>query len=181
MIFDNQPNHILDKMAIAVGHYVRGVIMEGIKFYSFMVDLLTACPSVLKNFRNTIDQMYAIGISSIPLVATTSIFTGGVVSWQMAYQFGDMFPLAYIGMAVGKAVMLELGPILTGMVMAGRIGASLCSELGTMAVTEQLDAMKCLGLDPYRFLLAHRLMGTLLVMPVLTIISMTEERILDLS
>jgi phospholipid/cholesterol/gamma-HCH transport system permease protein len=163
----------LDAIAIAVGKYSRGRLTQVVDFYKFMVELLMACPRVYQNFHLTLEQMYHIGITSIPLIATTSVFTGAVVSWQMAYQFADMIPLSYVGMAVGKAVMLELGPILTGMVMAGRIGAALCSELGTMAVTEQLDAMKCLGLNPFRFLLAPRLMGTMLVMPVLTIISMS--------
>lgn len=162
----------MDSVAISIGHYVRGHLRELRRFYFFMVELLMTCPQVFRRFSTTADQMFYIGVTSIPLIITTSIFTGAVVAWQMAYQFGDMFPLAYVGMAVGKAVMLELGPILTGMVMAARIGASICSELGTMAVTEQLDAMKCLGLNPYRFLLAPRLMGTMLIMPVLTIISM---------
>ncbi len=115
--------------------------------------------------------MYAIGITSIPLVVTTSVFTGAVTAWQMAYQFADMIPLTYVGMAVGKSVMLELGPMLTGMVLAGRIGAAMCAEIGTMAVTEQLDAMHCLALNPYRFLLAPRLVATLIMLPVLTILS----------
>ena len=74
-------------------------------------------------------------------------------------------------MAVGKSVMVELCPILTAMVLAGRIGASMCSELGTMAVTEQLDAYKVLGLSPYKFLLAPRLIATVIMLPTLTIIS----------
>ena len=82
-----------------------------------------------------------------------------------------MIPLVFVGMAVGKSVMVELCPILTAMVLAGRVGASMCSELGTMAVTEQLDAYNVLGLNPYRFLLAPRLIATIIMLPVLTIIS----------
>ena len=93
------------------------------------------------------------------------------MSWQLAYQFGDMIPMMFVGMAVGKSVMVELCPILTAMVLAGRIGASMCSELGTMAVTEQLDAYKVLGLNPYKYLLAPRLIATVIMLPVLTILS----------
>lgn len=164
---------IMDRVALKVGKYVRSQWETVIGFYRFMVELLITCPQIVRNFHLTVEQMFNIGVTSIPLIITTSAFTGAVVSWQMAYQFADMIPLTYVGMAVGKAVMLELGPILTGMVMAGRIGAALSSELGTMAVTEQLDAMKCLGLDPFRFLLAPRLMGTMLIMPVLTVVSMS--------
>jgi phospholipid/cholesterol/gamma-HCH transport system permease protein len=162
----------LDRLAIATGAYVRGQWAEVLRMFHFGVELLKNTPLVFRNIHLTLDQIYAVGVTSVPLVVTTSVFTGAVVAWQMAYQFADMIPLTYVGMAVGKAVMLELGPLLTGMVIAGRIGSALCSELGTMAVTEQLDAMKCLGLNPYRFLLAPRLVGTVLILPILTIISM---------
>lgn len=165
--------NVADRAAISLGKYVRNQFAELIKLWGFGVELLKSTPLIFMNFHLTIDQMFYIGITSIPLIVTTSVFTGGIVAWQMAYQFADMIPLTYVGMAVGKAVMIELGPLLTGMVMAGRIGAAICSELGTMAVTEQLDAMKCLGLSPFRFLLAPRLVGTMLILPVLTVFSMT--------
>ena len=115
--------------------------------------------------------MQNVGITSIPVVFAASLATGAIMSWQLAYQFGDMIPMMFVGMAVGKSVMVELCPILTAMVLAGRIGASMCSELGTMAVTEQLDAYKVLGLNPYKFLLAPRLIATVIMIPVLTILS----------
>jgi phospholipid/cholesterol/gamma-HCH transport system permease protein len=115
--------------------------------------------------------MHRIGITSIPLVATTSVFTGSIMSWQLTYQFQDMIPLTYVGMAVGKSVMTELAPILTAMVLAGRVGASMCSELGTMAVTEQLDAYNVLGMNPYKFLIVPRISSAVIMLPVLTILS----------
>ena len=123
-------------------------------FLRFCVDMFLAIPSIFTNFHFTIEQMYQIGITSIPLVGLTSIFTGAVAAWQAAYNFADYVPLRYVGTAVGKSVMLEVGPVLTALVVAGRVGAAMTAELGTMAVTEQLDAMKVLDLNPFRFLMA---------------------------
>ena len=165
-------NSIIDKVLIGIGAYVRQKLTLTWDFLVFMVTLLRNCTSAFSLFHLTVEQCFAIGVTSIPLIITTSIFTGAVTAWQMAYQFADMIPLTFVGMAVGKSVMLELGPMLTAMVMAGRIGASMCSELGTMAVTEQIDAMRILGLNPFKFLLSPRLVATIIMMPVLTIISM---------
>ena len=157
----------LDSFAEFVGKKVSMVF----EYFRFMKELIEHCYLVVFNIHLTFDQMYAIGITSIPLVVITSIFTGGVSAWQSAYQFADLIPLTYVGMVVGKSVIMELGPMLTALVVAGRIGAAMCAELGTMAVTEQLDAMKCLNLNPYRYLLAPRLVATIIMLPVLTIIS----------
>ena len=165
--------NLLDRILISIGAFVREKWTLTADFFTFMLTLLRNCGSAFELFHLTLEQAYVVGVTSIPLIITTSVFTGAVVAWQMAYQFADMIPLTFVGMAVGKSVMLELGPMLTSMVMAGRIGASMCSELGTMAVTEQIDAMRILGLNPFKFLLAPRLVATVLMMPVLTVISMT--------
>jgi phospholipid/cholesterol/gamma-HCH transport system permease protein len=166
-------NRVLDRILIAIGAFVRTKVTITTDFFVFLVTLLRNSGSSFSLYHLTVEQCMVVGVTSIPLIITTSIFTGAVTAWQMAYQFADMIPLTFVGMAVGKSVMLELGPLLTAMVMSGRIGASMCSELGTMAVTEQIDAMRILGLNPFRFLLAPRLVATVIMMPVLTIISMT--------
>ncbi len=162
---------ISDNLATMVGVNTRKTIVGAWELLVFQVEVSKKIPHVLLNFHFTVEQMYVIGITSIPLVATTSIFTGGVSAYQMAYQFADLVPELYIGTAVGKSVLIELGPILTALVMAGRIGAAMCAELATMSVTEQLDAMKCLNLNPYRYLLAPRVVAAVIMLPVLTIIS----------
>jgi phospholipid/cholesterol/gamma-HCH transport system permease protein len=163
---------VSDRILGAIGVYVRGKVAITLHFLTFMITLLRNSGSAFSLFHLTVERAYHIGVKSIPLIITTSIFTGAVTAWQMSYQFADMIPLTFVGMAVGKSVMIELGPLLTAMVMSGRIGASMCSELGTMAVTEQIDAMRILGLNPFKFLLAPRLVATVMMMPVLTIISM---------
>lgn len=156
----------------SLGEFVRRKWDGILQFLIFIVTLLRNAPGSLQLFHIVLERAYVIGVKSVPLIIMTSAFTGAVTAWQMAYQFADMIPLTFVGMAVGKSVMIELGPLLTAMVMSGRIGASMCSELGTMAVTEQIDAMRILGLNPYKFLLAPRVIATVFMMPVLTIISM---------
>lgn len=160
-----------NKIAESLGWFVRRFLRTVFNYLKFIWELSKNIPGAFFNFHTTVEQMQNVGITSIPVVFAASLATGAIMSWQLAYQFGDMIPMMFVGMAVGKSVMVELCPILTAMVLAGRIGASMCSELGTMAVTEQLDAYKVLGLSPYKFLLAPRLIATVIMIPVLTIIS----------
>ncbi len=142
-----------------------------LRFSRFFAEMVVNLPLIFRNFSFTMEQMYLMGITSLPLVGLTSIFSGAVAAWQAAHHFGDFVPLRYIGTTVGKSVMLELGPVLTAIVVSGRVGAAMAAELGTMAVTEQLDAMRCLSLNPFRFLLAPRLAAGMIMLPLLTIFS----------
>ncbi len=117
--------------------------------------------------RELVAQMMRFGVASMPLVAVTSLFTGMVMAVQTAYQIEEYVPEIFIATAVWKSVIIELGPVLTGLVIAGRVGASLAAELGTMRVTEQLDAMEVMALDPVRILLLPRVVAGLVMMPVI--------------
>lgn len=114
-------------------------------------------------------QMVAIGIDSIPLVLITSLFVGAVAAVQAAYQMQDYIPLRFIATVVGKSVVIELGPVLTALVVAGRVGASIAAELGTMRVTEQVDAMEAMAIDPVEYLVVPRVIAGLVMLPVLTV------------
>ncbi len=121
--------------------------------------------------RQTLLQMEQIGIGSIPLVIVTSVFVGAVAAVQAAYQFQDYVPMVFLGTVVGKSVILELGPVLTALVVGGRVSASIAAELGTMKVTEQIDAMEILAIDPMRYLVMPRVVASVVMLPVLTIIA----------
>jgi phospholipid/cholesterol/gamma-HCH transport system permease protein len=121
--------------------------------------------------RQTLIQMEEIGIGSIPLVIVTSLFVGAVAAVQAAYQFQDYVPMVFLGTVVGKSVILELGPVLTALVVGGRVSASIAAELGTMQVTEQIDAMEMLAIDPVRYLVLPRFVACVVMMPVLTTFS----------
>ncbi len=159
----------IDRWVIHLGDWVLLQVKHLGRFLLFFMELVRHIPLIFRNPHITLEQMYLMGITSLPLVCLTSVFTGAVAAWQAAYQFADYVPLRYIGTAVEKSVILELGPVLTALVVAGRVGAAITAEIGTMAVTEQLDAMRCLNLNPYRYLLAPRLFAGLVMLPVLTI------------
>jgi phospholipid/cholesterol/gamma-HCH transport system permease protein len=116
-----------------------------------------------------VEQMRRTGIESLPLVIITSIFTGGVTAVQAAYQLKEFIPQLYLGTAIYKSVVIELGPVLTALVVGGRVGASIAAELGTMRVTEQIDAMEAMAIDPVRYLAMPRLVAALVMLPALTV------------
>lgn len=130
---------------------------------------------VFKNRRLVIEQMVRIGVESLPLITVMSIFTGAVSSWQAAYQFKGILPGAttydFLGAAVSAAILIELSPVLTGIVISGRTGASIAAELGTMKVTEQIDALETLAIDPVRFLAVPRFTAGWCMLPVLVVYS----------
>ncbi|MEK7391564.1 MAG: ABC transporter permease [Fibrobacterota bacterium] len=161
----------IDQLMIWIGNWILKGIETVLEFLAFLGETFSAAWKFYRHPHFTVEQMYSIGISSIPLVATTSVFTGAVTAWQAAYLFSDFVPLTFLGTAVGKSIMLEMGPVLTALVVAGRTGAGMTSELGSMSVTEQLDAMDVLGLNRFQFLVAPRVLSGLVMLPVLCIIS----------
>jgi phospholipid/cholesterol/gamma-HCH transport system permease protein len=118
-------------------------------------------------------QMEHIGVNSLPLVLIISVFTGAVAAWQAAYQLKGIAPLSFLGGATSRAIITELGPVLTGIVIAGRVGASIAAELGTMKVTEQIDALETMAISPVRYLAMPRFLAAILMMPVLVIFANT--------
>jgi phospholipid/cholesterol/gamma-HCH transport system permease protein len=99
----------------------------------------------------------------------TSVFVGAVTTWQTAYQIKNYVPMRYLGSAVGRAIMIELAPVLSALVVAGRVGAGMAAELGSMKVTEQVDALECMGIDPVRYLVVPRVVAGLIMMPILVV------------
>ncbi len=115
-----------------------------------------------------VDQMEKIGVASFPLVFLTALFTGMVLALQSAYQLQRMGAENYIASLVALSITRELGPVLTALVIAGRVGAAITAQLGTMRVTEQIDALETLGTDPIRYLSVPRLLALLIMLPLLT-------------
>lgn len=124
------------------------------------------------SLRLLVEQLYAVGTRSLPLIITISIFVGAVAAWQAAYQFKFIgAPLRYLGQAVGKAIVIELAPVLSAIVIAGRVGAGITAEIGTMKVTEQIDALESMGINPVRYLVMPRVLACLVMVPLLVIIA----------
>lgn len=134
-------------------------------------DMICRLPRLLREPSLLIKQMDSIGLRSLPVVIFASLFTGAVSAAQAGYQMQDYAPLSLIGALVGKAVILELGPVLTALVVAGRVSTSIAAELGTMRVTEQIDALETMAIDPILYLAAPRFFAGLLMMPMLVVAS----------
>jgi phospholipid/cholesterol/gamma-HCH transport system permease protein len=118
--------------------------------------------------RLSIIQMNEVGVASFPVVGLTSLFTGMVLAFQSGFSFMKVFnePI-YVGSVVGLSLVKELGPVLTSVVISGRVGAAITAELGTMNVTEQLDALYTLGTSPVRFLAVPRYVAMMVTVPLL--------------
>ena len=119
--------------------------------------------------QSTFEQMHRIGVTSLPLVFLTALFTGVVLSLQSAYQLRLFAAEQFTSDLVALSMTRELGPVLTAMVVAGRVGASIAAELGTMKVTEQIDALRALATDPVRYLVVPRLVAGFFMLFFLTI------------
>jgi phospholipid/cholesterol/gamma-HCH transport system permease protein len=117
--------------------------------------------------RECVSQLYAMGVQSLPLVMVTSILSGVVTSQQGGYQFTGSIPLYVLGSVVTSSVVLELGPVLTAVVVIGRVGARITAEIGTMQVSEQIDALYSLGRDPVKVLAAPRILAGMPAMVLL--------------
>ena len=119
----------------------------------------------------TLRQMRVIGVDSVPLAVLVAAFIGGVIALQTRYQLFEGVLLSVVGLATRQTIILEMGPLLTGLVLAGRVGARMTAEIGTMRVTEQIDALETLAYDPLAFLVVPRLIAATLMLPVLTILA----------
>ena len=113
-------------------------------------------------------QMYKVGVLSFPIVFMVALFTGMVLALQSAYQLTKMNAQMYISSLVALSMLRELGPVLTALVIAGRVGASITAELGTMKVSEQIDALRTLAANPVKYLVAPRFLALCIMLPLLT-------------
>jgi len=122
-------------------------------------------------FRETVRQFESITVRSSTIVLITALFTGMVLALQTATALGRFGAKPYTGSFVGLAFILELGPVLTALVVAGRVGAGITAEIGSMAVSEQVDAIRALGADPVQKLVLPRMLAATLGLPLLTMLS----------
>jgi phospholipid/cholesterol/gamma-HCH transport system permease protein len=152
-----------------IGVFILDIISEVGRFSIFVWRLFSQVPRGARYFHIFIEQCKHIGVDSLPLVILTSIFVGAVAAVQAAYQFKNNVPLLWLGSVVARSVVIEVGPVLTALVVGGRVGSSIAAELGTMKVTEQIDALETLALSPVRYLAVPRLLAAALMVPVVTI------------
>ena len=122
-------------------------------------------------WKDTFDMMDVIGVGSVTIVCLTGLFTGMVLTVQSAATLDAFGARPYVGRMVSLSMIRELGPVLTSLMVAGRVGSGMAAELGSMVVTQQIDAMRALGTDPIRKLVTPRMVSGVVMVPVLTILS----------
>ena len=129
--------------------------------------IVVACGRLRVPRRDVVRQLHIIGIQSVPIVVVAAALIGVVTSQQGGYQMQSQIPLYIMGSVVVESVVLEMGPVLTAIVMIGRVGARITAELGTMKVSEQIDALQSVGRDPVEILAAPRVLAMIISMPLL--------------
>jgi phospholipid/cholesterol/gamma-HCH transport system permease protein len=142
----------------------------GVRTY-FLRDIARALGDPATYVPETIRQMKNVGVDSIPIVLVVAAFIGGVIALQTRYQLLPGVQLSIIGLASRLMIILELGPLLTGLVLTGRVGGRMTAEIGTMRVTEQIDALETLAYDPVAFLVVPRLLAATIMLPTLVVLA----------
>ncbi len=152
-----------------IGRNAIGFFVHVGRFSAMLLSIFRTLPQVGEYIKQTPEQMVNIGNRSLPIVMVTATFSGMVASVQTAYQITGFVPLYAVGSVVGESMILELGPVVTALVLAGRVGATIAAELGSMRVTEQIDALESLAINPVGFLVIPRVLAGIIMLPVLTI------------
>ena len=137
----------------------------------FVASAFSHCVRPPFYFRNIVHQFWTIGYNSLPVVGLTAVFTGAVLALQASVGFSKLTAPSAIPLLVVVSVTRELGPVLASLMVAGRVGAAIAAELGTMRVTEQIDALDTLATSPVKYLVVPRVLAGLIMMPLLVLIA----------
>lgn len=154
-----------------VNRVLKGWALHTQEYFSLLGQTLRGSVSRPFYFRDVVQQMETIGVESVGIVLLTGIFTGMVLALQSAVEMKQFGATIYIGRLVGASTIRELGPVLTALMVTGRAGSGMAAELGAMEVTEQIDALNTIGVDPVRKLVVPRFLAALLVIPLLTLVA----------
>lgn len=153
----------------AIGRAAGGFFAAFGRFGHFIFELFASLRDVRTWGPLLMPQLKRLGVDSIPIALFLAAFTGIVLALQASYTFTGAIPLYFVGTLVGKTMILELGPVLTGLALAGRVGANIAAQLGTMRVSEQIDALETLAYDPVSYLVVPRVLAGVLMFPVIVI------------
>lgn len=156
----------IEKLGTEFLHVLLESGRMGIFFITCVFSLLTPPYKLAPIIR----QIYFFGARSVTVVLVTGLFTGMVVALLGYHNLQKFGSVDLLGSAVGLGLMQELGPVLTALMVIGRAGSSICAEIGIMRHSEQIDALECMGIDPYRFILAPKFVAAIISLPILTCI-----------
>lgn len=161
----------MTRLFASLGAKLTVFFIEVLNMYRYLARCLSELRNLYLYRHQVFEQCYAVGVGSLPLVCLISAFSGMAVAIQMAYQMEAYVPDYMVGSIVVRSVVLVLSPILIGLVLAGRVGAGIASELGTMKVSEQVDALTSMAVDPIGYLMLPRVLAGLIMIPILVIFS----------
>lgn len=162
---------MIKKYIEKLGRFVSSFILEAGGIVLFTVKTLRQLFTLPFDTKLIILQMLSIGVRSFPVVFITSIFTGMVLALQTYTGFKRFGAETMVGSVVALSMTRELGPVLTGLIVTGRAGAAIAAEIGTMRVTEQIDALETLATNPLKYLVIPRFLAGLFMLPALTVLS----------
>jgi phospholipid/cholesterol/gamma-HCH transport system permease protein len=155
----------------AVGGGVRRGVEAVGRAGTYLADSARGLADVGTWWPLVVTQARLLGVDSLPIALFIALFTGIVLALLASYSFTRAVPLYFVGTLVEKTLTMELAPVLTGLALAGRVGANIAAELGTMAVTEQIDALETLAYDPVAYLAVPRFLASLVMMPALVMLA----------
>ena len=158
-------------MLDAAGNWVKQRLAALQAFSKLSFDAFASLFSKPRYWRETLEQMDSIGVGSLTIVTLTGLFTGMVLTVQSSATLDAFGARSYVGRMVSLSMLRELGPVLTALMVSGRVGSGMAAELGSMVVTQQIDALRSLGTDPIRKLVAPRMIAGIIMLPVLTVLS----------
>ncbi|OWY25858.1 ABC transporter permease [Sphingobacteriales bacterium UPWRP_1] len=142
------------------------------KYLLMMRDMLTRPENLHMYWKELLRQMNGIGVGSLIIIGVISLFVGAVTALQFAYQMGStFFPDYLIGYIVRDTMIIELAPTLSGLVLAGKVGSNMASELGTMRISEQIDALEIMGVNPNGYLIMPKIIAAIFIVPPLIVLA----------
>ena len=168
---EERPDPALIALLRGVGRWGGDLLADTGRFAQFLRELLRGAKEVRTWSPELVRQMRGIGVDSLPLVVTVAAFLGAVSAFQTRYQLFPGVQLSVVGLIVRQSIVLELGPLLTALVLTGRVGAKMTAEIGTMRVTEQIDALETLAFDPVAYLAVPRVVAGLIMIPALVLVA----------
>ncbi len=151
--------------------WMKSLVFEVQEYILLCAAAIRGCVSAPMYGHDIAEQFEIIGIGSLTVVVLTGFFTGAVLALQSGMTLDQFGARPFVGRLISASMIKELGPVLTGLMLAGRIGSGIAAELGSMVVTDQINALRALGTDPIRKLVVPRVLAGFFMAPVLTVIS----------
>lgn len=158
-------------MLSRVSERLKGAVLEVQEYVRLCVAAVRASFSRPFYYRDVIEQFDAIGLGSLTVVVLTGFFTGAVLALNSGITLDSFGAREFVGRLISASMIKELGPVLTGLMLAGRVGSGIAAEIGSMVVTDQVSALRALGTDPIRKLVVPRLLAGFFMTPILTVIA----------